>query len=68
MSHCVYRQQLFDDTFVYFVPCFANDRLKVLGGFKLTVIGINPVDENSPKTSPSDLRSGELDGQPIMVT
>uniref|UniRef100_A0A1I7XKL9 Kinesin motor domain-containing protein n=1 Tax=Heterorhabditis bacteriophora TaxID=37862 RepID=A0A1I7XKL9_HETBA len=41
--------QILDDTFVYIAPGFANDTLKVLGGLGLTVIGINPTDENSPK-------------------
>uniref|UniRef100_A0A1I7XKM4 ANF_receptor domain-containing protein n=1 Tax=Heterorhabditis bacteriophora TaxID=37862 RepID=A0A1I7XKM4_HETBA len=35
--------QILDDTFVYIAPGF------VLGGLELTVIGINPTDENSPK-------------------
>uniref|UniRef100_A0A1I7WIT9 NR LBD domain-containing protein n=1 Tax=Heterorhabditis bacteriophora TaxID=37862 RepID=A0A1I7WIT9_HETBA len=28
--------EVFDDTFVYFAPCFANDELKILGGLKVT--------------------------------
>uniref|UniRef100_A0A1I7X5K3 Ionotropic receptor n=1 Tax=Heterorhabditis bacteriophora TaxID=37862 RepID=A0A1I7X5K3_HETBA len=40
---------VFDDTFVYFSPQFANGTLEVLDDLKLTVIGINPTDENSPK-------------------
>uniref|UniRef100_A0A1I7XMM3 Helicase C-terminal domain-containing protein n=1 Tax=Heterorhabditis bacteriophora TaxID=37862 RepID=A0A1I7XMM3_HETBA len=36
-------------TLVYFAPFLANDTLKVLYSLKLTVIGINPIYENSSK-------------------
>uniref|UniRef100_A0A1I7XL88 Uncharacterized protein n=1 Tax=Heterorhabditis bacteriophora TaxID=37862 RepID=A0A1I7XL88_HETBA len=40
---------VYNNTIVYFAPCFANDSLEVLYGLKVTVIGIIPTHENCPK-------------------
>uniref|UniRef100_A0A1I7XF70 G protein-coupled receptor n=1 Tax=Heterorhabditis bacteriophora TaxID=37862 RepID=A0A1I7XF70_HETBA len=58
---------VFDDTFVYFVPCFVNGTLEVLYCLKLTVIVMNLTHENYQRFS-IGFKSGVFEGQSIVFT
>uniref|UniRef100_A0A1I7XV71 BBS2_C domain-containing protein n=1 Tax=Heterorhabditis bacteriophora TaxID=37862 RepID=A0A1I7XV71_HETBA len=59
--------KVYNDTIVYFAPCFANDSLEVLYGLEVTAIGIIPTHENYQRFS-IGFKSGVFEGQSIVAT
>uniref|UniRef100_A0A1I7XVM4 Peptidase A1 domain-containing protein n=1 Tax=Heterorhabditis bacteriophora TaxID=37862 RepID=A0A1I7XVM4_HETBA len=59
--------EVYNDTIVYFAPCFANDSLEVLYGLEVTAIGIIPTHENYQRFS-IGFKSGVFEGQSIVAT